>query len=157
MRLFKRLESLRTIILSLTGALLPVANAFSVLLLMASLYAVVAVMLFRDLEGHQQHFGQFSLALFTMIQISSGDGWATEIVRPMHNGDAVHDQLISLFFTSYFVLTGIVMLNVVVAVLLDGTIRSSSSPANNSTSSSSNSSGRPSQRHADETCHAQSS
>jgi len=126
-RLLKRLESLRTIVMSLSGALLPVANAFAVLLLMASLYAVVAVMLFRDLEGHQHHFGQFSLALFTMIQISSGDGWATEIVRPMHNGNALHDQLISLFFTSYFVLTGIVMLNVVVAVLLDGTSRSSRS------------------------------
>jgi len=37
----------------------------------------------------------------------------------MHNGDKMHDAPISLFFTIYFVITGIVMLNVVVAVLLD--------------------------------------
>jgi hypothetical protein len=30
-----------------------------------------------------------------------------------------HDLLVNLFFISYFVVTGIVLLNVVVAVLLD--------------------------------------
>ena len=33
----------------------------------------------------------------------------------MHNGDGGHDTPISLFFTTYYVITGIVMLNVVVA------------------------------------------
>ena len=42
---------------------------------------------------HMQHFGQFSLALFTMIQITSGDGWATEIVRPMHTGARARPRL----------------------------------------------------------------
>jgi len=32
-------------------------------------------------QGQEQLFGQFSLALFTMIQITSGDGWVTDIVR----------------------------------------------------------------------------
>ena len=31
--------------------------------------------------------GRFSLALFTMIQITSGDGWISGIVRPMHTNE----------------------------------------------------------------------
>ena len=31
--------------------------------------------------------GRFSLALFTMIQITSGDGWISNIVRPMHTNE----------------------------------------------------------------------
>ena len=118
-RLFKRLESLRTIVESLSAAVVPVANAFFVLILVASLYAVLAVMLFGEMEGQEQLFGRFSLALFTMIQVTSGDGWVTDIVRPMHTNDQSHDAPISFFFTTYYIVTGIVMLNVVVAVLLD--------------------------------------
>lgn len=115
-RLFKRLESLRTIVESLTAAILPVTNAFFVLLLIASLYAVLAVMLFGEKDA--ELFGSFSLSLFTMIQVTSGDGWVTDIVRPMHNNIQSHDAPIDLFFTTYYIITGIVMLNVVVAVLL---------------------------------------
>jgi hypothetical protein len=52
-------------------------------------------------------------------QVTSGDGWMTDVVRPMHNLHQAHDMLINVFFLSYYVITGIVMLNVVVAVLLD--------------------------------------
>jgi hypothetical protein len=31
--------------------------------------------------------------------------WVTDIVRPMHNGIDTHDAPISLFFTSYYVVT----------------------------------------------------
>ena len=39
-RLFKRLESLRTIVEALSAAMFPVCNAFFVLLLVASLYCL---------------------------------------------------------------------------------------------------------------------
>lgn len=116
LRLFKKLQSVRTIVESLSAAILPVINAMFVLILVSSLYAVVSVMRFGD--THKDQFGRFSLALFTMFQISTGDAWASEIVRPMKTGGP-HDIWISVFFTSYFVITGVVMMNVVVAVLLD--------------------------------------
>uniref|UniRef100_A0A7S4PDL9 PH domain-containing protein n=1 Tax=Guillardia theta TaxID=55529 RepID=A0A7S4PDL9_GUITH len=116
-RLFKRLQSLRVIIQSLLSAIIPVANAFGVLLLVSSLFSVMAVIIFGDSD--KELFGSFSLALFTMFQISTGDGWVTDVVRPMNTGHLSHDFGINFFFISYFLITNIVMLNIVVAVLLD--------------------------------------
>lgn len=84
---------------------------------------VMAVMFFREmgqgLSGEDGLFDRFSTALFTMFQITTGDGWVTDIVRPMNNGDLMHDFPINLFFVSYFLVANVVMLNIVVAVLLD--------------------------------------
>jgi hypothetical protein len=71
------------------------------------------------LDSTEGIFQKFSVALFTMFQITTGDGWVTDIVRPMNNGDLIHDFPINLFFVSYFLITNVVMLNIVVAVLLD--------------------------------------
>ena len=47
LKLFKQMRSLRIILQSMVSAILPVANAFVVLLLFSSLYSVMAVMFFR--------------------------------------------------------------------------------------------------------------
>ena len=48
---------IRTLIEALSAAILPVCNAFFVLLLVASLYAAVAVMVLGEREGFQDLFG----------------------------------------------------------------------------------------------------
>ncbi|EKX32572.1 hypothetical protein GUITHDRAFT_148525 [Guillardia theta CCMP2712] len=80
-----------------------VANAFVVLLLITAIYAVLACMLFKSRD--EVLFGKFSAAFFSMFQVCTGDGWSTDVVRPM--------------FGESGVVSGYFLLNVVVAVLLD--------------------------------------
>ena len=59
-----------------------------------------------------------------MLQVVSGDSWASAISRGLFNeldsdGNAKTDPLVAFFFVSYFLVASIVLLNVVVAVLLD--------------------------------------
>jgi hypothetical protein len=118
-RVFKKLESLRILVMALASALLPVCNAFFMLFIVAAMYSIVAVMFWSDLEGFHDLFGKFSVALLTMCQVASGDGWVTDVLKPMLKYDLRHDAPIVVFFFSFYLICGIVMLNVVVAVLLD--------------------------------------
>uniref|UniRef100_A0A7S0EEW1 Ion transport domain-containing protein n=1 Tax=Hanusia phi TaxID=3032 RepID=A0A7S0EEW1_9CRYP len=117
LRLFHRLSSLRIIINAVTASILPVANAFVVLLLITAIYAVLACMLFKSRD--EVLFGKFSSALFSMFQVCTGDGWSTDVVRPMFGESGVVDGYVVLFFVSYILIGGYFLLNVVVAVLLD--------------------------------------
>ena len=67
-KLFKQLQSLRIILQSMISAILPVANAFVVLLIFSSVFAVMAVMFFGKMESSQDLFKNFSISLFTMFQ-----------------------------------------------------------------------------------------
>jgi hypothetical protein len=58
MRLFGRLESIRKIISALGKSLIPVGNAFIIVLLIMSVYAIVGVNLFR--EANSAAFGTWS-------------------------------------------------------------------------------------------------
>ena len=81
LKLFQRLSSLRVIINALLKSILPVLNAFVVLFLVTAIYAVVATMFFYKYDNTQ--FGKFSTSLYTMFQVCTGDGWSTDVVRPM--------------------------------------------------------------------------
>ena len=77
MRLFGRLHSLRQIISALTKSIIPVMNAFLIMMLVTSIYAILAVTFYRD--RNREYFGNFSRAMFTFFQVSTGDGWASGI------------------------------------------------------------------------------
>jgi len=68
-----------------------------------------------------EYYGTFSRSLFTMFQVLTGESWAEAIARPLvfgfnsPNGGFV----VGFFFTSYLLIMQIVLMNVVVAVLLD--------------------------------------
>jgi len=120
MRLFGRLQSLRQIIASLTASLIPVCNAFLIMLLVTSIYAILGVNFYSEASPH--FFGTFSRALFTLFQVCTGDGWASDIARPIFSVNAGEGQLdgaSAAFFISFIVIVGWVLLQVVVAVLLD--------------------------------------
>ena len=54
------------------------------------------------------------------MQVSTGDAWASTIARRLHHGEDVKVSLSAgLFFTSYQLVVGCVLMNIVVAVLLD--------------------------------------
>ncbi|EKX51123.1 hypothetical protein GUITHDRAFT_134639 [Guillardia theta CCMP2712] len=122
-RLFGRLASLRQIINALTASILPVFNAYIIMLLVTSIYAIVGVTFFS--QTSPEKFGTFSLALFTMFQVATGDGWASDISRPLIFQDNPNSILpdvniaSSFFFVSFVVIVGWSLLQVVVAVMLD--------------------------------------
>jgi hypothetical protein len=146
-RLFKRVPSLHRIIVALGAAVPGVSSAFVILILVVCIYAIIAVEFFAaqgdgsvmDFSGFgnfsvgntqnmgldglpywfgEQYFGDFATALFTMFQILTGDSWG-EIARPLLFATGGAAFGVSLFFVSFIVLTTIVLLNVVVAVLLE--------------------------------------
>jgi hypothetical protein len=120
MRLFGRLQSFRQIISSLMASIFPVCNAFMIMLLVTSIYAILGVNFF--VESAPEQFGTFTRALFTMFQVCTGDGWATDLTRPLmkkSNPDGTLELGTCLFFISFIVIVGWVLLQVVVAVLLE--------------------------------------
>ena len=95
-------------------------NAVSLFLMTTAIYAVIAVGLFKDANPH--FFGRFSSAAFTMFQIATGDAWASEVTRYLWQGEDGEGELhvgIALFFVSFVLIVGIVLMNVVIACLLD--------------------------------------
>ena len=120
MKLFSKMQSLKVILQSMFNATILVANAFVVLLIFSTLYAILVIMLFKDDPESGDLFGDFMKSMITMIQITSGDGWITDVVRPLSSvNQTSHDFWVHLFFVSYYLITNVVVLNIVVAVLLD--------------------------------------
>jgi voltage-gated sodium channel len=120
-RLFGALKDFQRLLSAVSVAIYPVCNAFLILLIVASLYAIVATSLFADRTP--EYFADFSTSIFTMFQILSGDSWASGISRLLFSvdggGTGSTDPSIALFFVSYILINSIMLLNVVVAVLLD--------------------------------------
>ena len=68
-----------------------------------------------------RYFGTFLRAMLTMFQVMTGDSWAEGVSRPImewypDNGQRV---LVQMYFVSYILIVGIILTNVVVAVLLE--------------------------------------
>merc|ERR1712190_218600 len=74
----------------------------------------------------KEYYGNFFSALYTLFQILTGESWSEAGVRPiLHyyryvNSDNMSTIGVGVFFVSFIVITSFVLLNVVVAVLLDG-------------------------------------
>jgi hypothetical protein len=69
-RLFKRIPSLRQIIVALSSSIPPMTNAFLIVLLVTAIYAIVSVTFFSGVDP--DFFGTFASAMFTMFQIMTG-------------------------------------------------------------------------------------
>merc|ERR1712137_893869 len=151
-RLFKRIQSLNSIIVALLKSIPGVINAFVVMLVFYCIYAILAVELFRDFgEGGVyytydsrtnsmatnngisprgyvlgiEYYGDFMRALYTLFQVMTGESWSEAVVRPLIFGLYKNDAVaVGIFFISFIILTQIVLINVVVAVLLENFVTS---------------------------------
>jgi len=75
---------------------------------------IMGVGLFK--ESEPVYFGTFGDALFTMLQMLTFDSWASLIARKRIHEDGI---AAAIYFVSFIFIGGIIMLNVVVAVLLE--------------------------------------
>jgi len=76
----------------------------------------------RDLPYGYEYYGSFFKALYTMFQVLTGESWSEAVARPLifgKDGDSAPSWFSAVFFVSFILLTQIVLVNVVVAVLLD--------------------------------------
>lgn len=113
-RLFKRIESLRLIIEGVLKSLPGVANAFVVVILIQGIWSIIGVNFFA--EEFPEFFCTFFMGLFTLFQVMTGDSWCSGIARPCV---LKYGPIAFIYFLSYMFIAGILMTNVVVAILLE--------------------------------------
>jgi hypothetical protein len=141
-RLFKRVQSLRKIMSSLVRAVPGVMNAFLIQLIIICIFAIIAVDRFRDwgetgkitnekgvamdyetsrgLKYGEEYYDYFGKALFTLFQVLTTESWAEAVARPLINSDQWDASTGAAFFFVFFsILNGIILVNVVIAVLLE--------------------------------------
>ena len=83
----------------------------------------------RGMRYGEEYYGTFSRALYTLFQVLTGESWAEMVARPLLFGRPEVDSPwsvfgVAAFFTSFILLHQIVLVNVVVAVLLDKFVES---------------------------------
>jgi len=145
-RLFKRVKELNKIVVALVNSIKPVMYAFIVMLVFFCIYAILAVEFFRDFgEGGYyetwdehgnvtyndattprgyvhglEYYGTFMRALYTLFQVMTGESWSEAVARPLLFGLYRGSSFtVGFFFCSFVLLMQLVLINVVVAVLLD--------------------------------------
>ena len=119
-RLFKRIPALLRLIKALFTSVPKVLNAFALVLILLSIYAILAVQFFADApleDGCEEAgtcpdelFGSFSRAFFTMFQTSTLDAWS-DVSRSLMRttGQAA---LVAAFFMSFLLIVTYTLLQV---------------------------------------------
>ena len=106
------------VIMGITSTLLPMSNIVIVFTVINSIYAVLATRLYG--ESYPQKFGSFFISSFSMFQVATGEGWVTDITWYLYDDPKNYGIGVLLFFSSYTVMVGIILFNIIVAVLLEG-------------------------------------
>merc|ERR1740130_32753 len=140
-RLFKRVHSLNKIIVAIIHAVPGVVNAFLILAIVMSIYAILAVEFYYEIGSDcnqiggderwrtprggcagEEYFGTFTKSLYSFFQVLTGESWSEAVARPAiwyYYEDPMRAVGGGLFFVSYVLISAFVLTNVVVAVLLD--------------------------------------
>ena len=140
-RLFKRVKSLNKILVSLGRAVPGIINAGCVMLIVMCIYAILAVDLFGrfaedgnyvNLQGHDvtlltargmsygdEYYGNFARSIYTLFQVLTGESWSEAVARPIVFSEGPMALGGAVFYISFILICGIVLINVVVAVLLE--------------------------------------
>lgn len=67
-----------------------------------------------------EYFGDFGKSLYTMFQVLTTESWSEAVARPLFNSNSPTTSTGAAFFFVFFsILNGVILVNVVVAVLLE--------------------------------------
>lgn len=125
-RIFNKLESMHRILAAISSSIKPVLSAFMLFGIVISIFAMLGSKMFRA-ESYGAHageyFGSYSLSFVTLLGIATGDSWVTEIHEMLSPHGHV-DPTVAVFFVVFILVVGIVALNIIVAVLLEGFMNS---------------------------------
>jgi len=118
LRIFGRLGAIRSIINALSNSLIPVLNAFFIMGIVISLYAIMGVT-FYGVESPDS-FGNLERSIISMFRIAAGETWVEGSPIIMHDGTV--DWPTAVFVMSFVIVVNWTLLQVSVAVLLDNFI-----------------------------------
>eukprot|EP00747_Dinoflagellata_sp_TGD_P211880 gnl/TRDRNA2_/TRDRNA2_85046_c0_seq1.p1 gnl/TRDRNA2_/TRDRNA2_85046_c0~~gnl/TRDRNA2_/TRDRNA2_85046_c0_seq1.p1 ORF type:complete len:898 (+),score=181.44 gnl/TRDRNA2_/TRDRNA2_85046_c0_seq1:42-2735(+) len=113
-RLFKRIKSLRQIVVGVLKSLPKVSYAFVILGMIMGTWSIMAVDFFG--KTFPREFGNFALAMLTMFQVMTFDSWSSGVARKVI---IEHGFVGGLYFVTYVFSSSIIMMNVVIAILVD--------------------------------------
>ena len=140
-RVFKAFKGLQNLMDACICAFLPVCNTFVLLLVIASVYAILGTNFYA--ERLPAYFGSFQVSLFTMFEILMGnlgiarlmegpgktvwgfqeeeeEAGGAEVGTARREGGMITAPFeVAVFFVSFTLIAVVMMLNVVVAVLCD--------------------------------------
>ena len=136
-RIFNKLKDLNRIMTAMRDSLAPVLSAFLLLTVVLGIYAIMATHLFghgdkaseaseAERDSFEQHlfdyYGSFTRAFLSLLGVATGfDSWTSEV--RFLGGDEIDTKTV-VFFVSFIMIVSIVVVNVIVAVLLEGFISS---------------------------------
>ena len=112
-KLFKQFQAMNRLVTAIYFCLKPMFNAFLILFCITIIYAVIGTEVFS--ERNPDHFANFHTSLFSLMQMLAGDSWASDPVT----GAKITEPAVALCFVPLFFIGVVILLNVVVAVLLD--------------------------------------
>jgi voltage-gated sodium channel len=126
-RLFKRVKKMRKIIEGIMRSLLALYYTFLCMALIMGIWGIIGVSLFADLvsmdtQGNLNkgyYFGNFFKSILSLGQITTFDSWSSGIVRDIV---IIKGPVAAIYFASYIFVGSILMMNVLVALLLDNYI-----------------------------------
>jgi hypothetical protein len=73
----------------------------------------------RGLTYGEEYYGNFFRALYTLFQVLTGESWSEAVARPTVFALGANVYLAPIFYFLYIMICGIVLVNVVVAVVLE--------------------------------------
>jgi voltage-gated sodium channel len=112
LRLVSAFPQLRRVIMGLLTAIPGLGSIAAILAILLYIFAVIAVNLFG--AQYLQWFGDFGVALFTLFQIMTLEGWA-DIAREIQQ---THPHAWT-FFIVYILISTFAVLNLFIAVIVD--------------------------------------
>ena len=112
MRLLSAVRSMRLVVSSLGAAIPGMASIGGLLVMVIYVFAVSSTTLFAHLRPKE--FGDLWLSAASLFRIMTGDGWA-DFVGPI----AAEQAWIWGYFILFAVITGLVVLNLLIAVIVE--------------------------------------
>jgi hypothetical protein len=119
-RLLRRVPALLRLVRALATSVPKVLNAFALVVILISIYSILAVQFFADTPGEDdcaamgtcpwELFGYFSAAFFTMFQISTLDAWS-DVTRSLMRTTG-QPALVAAFFASFLLIVTYTLLQV---------------------------------------------
>eukprot|EP00746_Dinoflagellata_sp_MGD_P136414 gnl/MRDRNA2_/MRDRNA2_70340_c0_seq1.p1 gnl/MRDRNA2_/MRDRNA2_70340_c0~~gnl/MRDRNA2_/MRDRNA2_70340_c0_seq1.p1 ORF type:complete len:740 (-),score=139.80 gnl/MRDRNA2_/MRDRNA2_70340_c0_seq1:301-2520(-) len=110
----------------LTQSAPTVISAVVVSVFVNYLFGILAVLLIGDSpspegddqEVFEEHFYGLDRSMFTLLQIATGDGWATEVARPVMH---VLPEM-WIYFVVYIAVAVLVLLNLITAIIVENAL-----------------------------------
>ena len=133
-RVFNKLEEMRRIMRAARDSFFGVLSAFLLVFVIIGIYSILAVQMLQRtsdetpigeeaLQHYTQFYGTFSQSFVSLLGIATGsDSWTTEIYQMQTTRK--FGALDVIFFVSFLIIVGMVGVNIIVSVLLEGFLSS---------------------------------